>query len=231
MWSGGVLRQTLIMAYYICPEDNPCLRGLRKRACTYGPDILWFIISGIKLPYVGRLYDTEIAPLRWHYTIRHIGCILGLLSADSTWCRCRDWFETASAHMSYIKAKFVIPLLELNLIGVGYVSYVQVVHTSLNPKHRGYFFIADEYCDCSQFILSFGGEGCSGPAHLAVLTLNSIRWVSYTLHNFRALSIISVQDLNHQRSESRSDIRCYSAVHTIPNTTQLSHEVQYRLHV
>ncbi len=41
---------------------------------------------------------------------------------------------------------------------------------------------------------------CSGSAHLAVLTLTSIRWVSYTLHHFRALSFISVQDLNHQRS-------------------------------
>jgi hypothetical protein len=77
--------------------------------------------------------------------------------------------------MSWIKAKYVIPFLELHLIGVGYVSYVQVVHASLNPEYRGYFFIAYEYCECTQFILSLGGEGCSRPAHLAVLTLKSIR--------------------------------------------------------
>jgi hypothetical protein len=52
----------------------------------------------------------------------------------------RDVFETASAQMSWIKAKYVIPLLELNLSGVGYVSCVQVVHTRENPK-RIYFLL------------------------------------------------------------------------------------------
>ncbi len=49
---------------------------------------------------------------------------LGLLSGDSTWCRCRDWFETASAQMSWIKAKYVIPSLELTEWVAGYVSYI-----------------------------------------------------------------------------------------------------------
>ena len=40
----------------------------------------------------------------------------------------RNFLETASAQMSWIKAWYVIPLLKLNLSGVGYVSCVQVVH-------------------------------------------------------------------------------------------------------
>jgi hypothetical protein len=36
--------------------------------------------------------------------------------------------------MSWIKAKYVILLLELTLSQVGYVSYVQVVHKGLNRK-------------------------------------------------------------------------------------------------
>jgi hypothetical protein len=40
-----------------------------------------------------------------------------------------------------------------------------------------------------------GASICSRSAVLAILILNSIRWVPYTLHNFRALSIISVQEL------------------------------------
>jgi hypothetical protein len=47
--------------------------------------------------------------------------------------------------MSWIEAKYVIPSLELNLIGVGYVSYIQVVYTSLNLEKLGHFFIAGEY--------------------------------------------------------------------------------------
>ena len=31
------------------------------------------------------------------------------------------------------------------------------------------FLVADEFCDCSQDILSLGGEGCSRSATLAVL--------------------------------------------------------------
>jgi hypothetical protein len=40
----------------------------------------------------------------------------------------RDCFGTASAQMSWIEVWYVIPLLELILSGVGYVSCVQVVH-------------------------------------------------------------------------------------------------------
>jgi hypothetical protein len=29
-----------------------------------------------------------------------VGCILGPLSTDSTWCKCQDFFKTASAQMS-----------------------------------------------------------------------------------------------------------------------------------
>ena len=50
----------------------------------------------------------------------------------------------------------------------------------------GHFFIADEFFDCNQAILSLGGEGCSRSAVLAILILNSIRRVAYTVHNFRA---------------------------------------------
>ncbi len=63
---------------------------------------------------------------------------------------------------------------QIDLSVVGYVSYIQVVNTGGNFK-RLHFLIADEYCDCSQLILSLGGEGCSGSAYLAVLILNSIR--------------------------------------------------------
>ena len=55
------------------------------------------------------------------------------------------------------------------------MSYIQVGYTSLNLRKTGTFFIADEFFDCNQDILSLGGGGCSRPAHLAVLTLNSIR--------------------------------------------------------
>jgi hypothetical protein len=40
----------------------------------------------------------------------------------------RDFFGTASAQMSWIKAWYDISLLELILSWVGYVSCVQVVH-------------------------------------------------------------------------------------------------------
>jgi hypothetical protein len=77
--------------------------------------------------------------------------------------------------MSWIKAKYVIPLLELTLIGGG----VCLVYTGgiykFEPGKTGSFFIADKFFDCNQAILSLGGEGCSRPAHLAVLTLNNIR--------------------------------------------------------
>ena len=69
----------------------------------------------------------------------------------------------------------MVPSLELNLIGVGYVSYIQVVYTSLNLEKLGHFLLLTNICECIQFILSLGGEGCSGSAHLAVLTLTSIR--------------------------------------------------------
>ena len=52
-----------------------------------------------------------------------------------------------------------------------YYGYIQCVNLG---KARS-FFIADEFFDCNQAILSLGGEGCSGSAHLAVLTLTSIR--------------------------------------------------------
>jgi hypothetical protein len=113
---------------------------LRKRACTYGPDILVSTMVG-SFP-ISRQYDTEIASLWWHYTIRHVGCILGLLSGDSTWCRCWDWFKTAAAQMSWIKAKYAIPLLELTLIG----GWVCVVYTGgiykFEPGKTGSFY----YC-------------------------------------------------------------------------------------
>jgi hypothetical protein len=52
----------------------------------------------------------------------------------------KDFFETASAQMSWIKVWYVIPLLELNLNGVGYVSCVQVVHNVRKLK-RIYFLL------------------------------------------------------------------------------------------
>ena len=42
-------------------------------------------------------------------------------------------------------------------------------------EYLGHFFIADEFFDCNQAILSLGGEGCSRSAVLAILILNSIR--------------------------------------------------------
>ena len=53
-----------------------------------------------------------------------------------------------------------------------YYGYIQSVDTK---KHLGHFFIADEFFDCNQAILSLGGEGCSRSAVLAILILNSIR--------------------------------------------------------
>ena len=55
------------------------------------------------------------------------------------------------------------------------MSYIQVVYTGVNLGKARSFFIADEFFDCNQAIMSLGGEGCIRPAHLAVLTLNSIR--------------------------------------------------------
>jgi hypothetical protein len=52
----------------------------------------------------------------------------------------RDFFETASAQMSWIKAWYEITLLEFNLCGVGYVSCVQVEHNVREPK-RIYFLL------------------------------------------------------------------------------------------
>ncbi len=56
----------------------------------------------------------------------------------------RDYFETAWSQMSWIKVWYVIPLLELKLSGVGYVSCVQVVHNVRKPK-TDLFFIAGEF--------------------------------------------------------------------------------------
>ncbi len=47
--------------------------------------------------------------------------------------------------MSWIRAKYEIPSLGLPLLLVGYVSYIQVVYTSLNLEKLGHFSIADEY--------------------------------------------------------------------------------------
>jgi hypothetical protein len=65
------------------------------------------------------------------------------------------------------------------------------------------------------------------PAHSAVLTLNSIRWVSVYVEHFRSIIyyIRPGELFEHQRSESRSDIRWYSAVHTIPIMTHQCHVV------
>ena len=52
-----------------------------------------------------------------------------------------------------------------------YYGYIQCVNLG---KARS-FFIADEFFDCNQAILSLGGEGCSRSAVLAILILNSIR--------------------------------------------------------
>jgi hypothetical protein len=123
--------------------------------------------------------------------------------------------------MSWIKVWYVIPLLELNLSGFGYVSCVQVVHNVGKPE-TDLFFIAGEFWDCSQIILPLGGKGCSRSAHLAVLTMIvygefRIRCTLPYYYPFR-------RSREYQRSEIRSDIRWYSAILTIPNTTHLFHE-------
>jgi hypothetical protein len=62
---------------------------------------------------------------------------------------------------------------------------------------------------------------CRRSAHLALLTLSV-----YVVHFRTIIYYIHLGELfEHHRSESRSDIRWYSAVHTIPNTTHQCHVV------
>ena len=56
---------------------------------------------------------------------------------------------------------------------MSYVHYGYIQSVNLGKARS--FFIADEFFDCNQAILSLGGEGCSRSAVLAILTLNSIR--------------------------------------------------------
>ena len=55
------------------------------------------------------------------------------------------------------------------------VVYTGGIYKCRTLEKLGHFYIADEFFDCNQAMLSLGGEGCSRSAVLAILILNSIR--------------------------------------------------------